>query len=368
MQSAMSMVDLNDVDKLVRDGLTLKEIAADYGVNYNTLRRERSEWLLTQRYPQTILEPSHRYGLSEQFQREEQKRRTGPMDKDAIQRRYAIDKEQYNLPDDTSVYERHVAALPEHAVAVLSPDVHVGEMDGKDQHDPWNMELHLEIIRDVPKVDIIYTGNDLCDFPTISRWSDKFGYNSLRAIDQIRKPVTTWLNDLGEAAPEAMKVYVAGNHDVRIYEHTDKLAPEETEDILKQFIPMIRKTGTLWFDFNKERRFRAKAMVHVHGLYAGKYMAEKHAARFSFQEDVMHAHTHRFQVHSTRGERRGSSTTTISSGCLCSLEPHYMTSPDWQNGFVIAHLFEDKTLFEPIEFHNYQAVYGGKLYKVRRWK
>jgi hypothetical protein len=77
-------------------------------------------------------------------------------------------------------------------------------------------------------------------------------------------------------------------------------------------------------------------IVRKSGAYSAKGHMEKH------QSSVMHSHTHRIgqsvQRVPPRGTRPDALRRAYEIGCMCSLQPSYVSAPDWGNGFaIIAH-------------------------------
>lgn len=74
-------------------------------------------------------------------------------------------------------------------------------------------------------------------------------------------------------------------------------------------------------------------MVRKHAAYSARGHAEK------WHSSVMHSHTHRMGCSFERIPAVGSRPEMIRKayeiGCMCSLQPSYVSAPNWTNGFAI---------------------------------
>lgn len=77
-------------------------------------------------------------------------------------------------------------------------------------------------------------------------------------------------------------------------------------------------------------------MVRKHAAYSARGHAEK------WHSSVMHSHTHRMGASFERipaiGTRPEHVRRAFEIGCMCSLQPSYVSAPNWTNGFaIVAH-------------------------------
>jgi len=74
-------------------------------------------------------------------------------------------------------------------------------------------------------------------------------------------------------------------------------------------------------------------LVRKHAAYSARGHAEK------WQSSVMHGHTHRIGASVKRvpamGTRPEALQRAYEIGCMCTLQPSYVSAPDWANGFAI---------------------------------
>jgi len=77
-------------------------------------------------------------------------------------------------------------------------------------------------------------------------------------------------------------------------------------------------------------------LVRKHAAYSARGHAEK------WHSSVMHSHTHRLGSSMERvpsvGTRSEAVRRAYEIGCMCNLQPSYVSAPNWTNGFaIIAH-------------------------------
>lgn len=92
----------------------------------------------------------------------------------------------------------------------------------------------------------------------------------------------------------------------------------------------------------------AGELLVTHGTMArkwGGYTAKAHSE--TYLSSVMHGHTHRQGMHVRRvpaiGTRGEGIIRAYEIGCMCRLEPSYVKSPDWAQGFAV--VTHDDTTF-----------------------
>lgn len=107
----------------------------------------------------------------------------------------------------------------------------------------------------------------------------------------------------------------------------------------------------------------ADDLLVIHGDLVrkfGAYSARGHMEKW--QSSVMHGHTHRIGQSMQRipavGSRPNALRRAFETGCLCRLDPSYVTAPDWANGFAIVAHDADETDYgvELVTIQRGQAV------------
>ena len=134
-----------------------------------------------------------------------------------------------------------------------------------------------------------------------------------------------------------------GNHDDRLRRFLWHRAPElaslnaisiptllNLEDRRWSYVPHfdpVNQSGAPGF-------YRSGILVR-HGIFARRWSgqsAQAHHQRFG--GSAVQGHTHRTRVFKHRQSAEQRQQIWFEAGCQCSLEAAYMSSPDWQNGFV----------------------------------
>jgi len=97
-------------------------------------------------------------------------------------------------------------------------------------------------------------------------------------------------------------------------------------------------------------------LVRKHAAYSARGHAEK------WHSSVMHSHTHRMGSSLERipavGTRAEAVRRAYEIGCLCNLQPSYVSAPNWTNGFaIISHDAEEQDYgVELVNIQRGQAV------------
>ena len=221
--------------------------------------------------------------------------------------------------------------------------------------------MALRIVEDF-KPHVRITGSDGVDFYSLS----SFDKNPERILS-LQAEINSWCETQRawlDAAPRAKNYFIIGNHEDRLrrwlWKHPELsslscLSLDNLFQFKKLRIELAEKEGQ---EVNLLDR-----LVVTHGSTVRKwsgYTARGEAEKRRYSVSLMTGHTH----------RGGRFITTVSGAvieavecfCLCSLEPEYMYNPDWQQGIVLAEVFEDYVSFDMVPFHRVR----GKL--VGRWR
>lgn len=217
-----------------------------------------------------------------------------------------------------------------------------------DEHHPFADEparsVALRIVQDF-KPDLLIAGSDAIDFYTIS----KYDKNPIRKYT-IDKEARAWRRaqrEWNSAAPEARKVFVAGNHEDRLrrwvwrnpewvgaeavaihsllgfadlgIEYDESEYEENHGRSVVELGPLLIKHGTL---------------VRKHSGYAARGEMEKEFYSPSVQ---FTGHTHRGGVH--YAQTRDGLKMGVECFCLCNMEPPYVDRPNWHQGLVLATIY-----------------------------
>jgi hypothetical protein len=173
-----------------------------------------------------------------------------------------------------------------------------------------------------------------------------------------------------DAAPGAKNYFIIGNHEDRLRKWLWK-HPEVSSlsclslDSLFHFQELKLILGE---NEGQEVSFYDRLVI-THGTTINKwsaYTARSEAEKRRYSISIMTGHTHRGgRFFTTVGDR---TVEALECFCLCSLDPEYMYSPDWQQGIVFAEVNKDYASFDMIPFHRKRgkctARWRGKEYRV----
>ncbi len=106
-----------------------------------------------------------------------------------------------------------------------------------------------------------------------------------------------------------------------------------------------------------------KGVLFKHGNIVRRHSA--YTAKGEFDKEGcagVTGHTHRLGAFYTR--KRGGSYVWIESGCLCDLDPEYISGvADWQHGLTLVNFERNGSQYfaEPVPIINGQLIYGGRV-------
>lgn len=246
-------------------------------------------------------------------------------------------------------------------------------------HDPKALNLAFTMIWDI-QPEYVFCDGDLLDFYDISRFC-KDPLNSPGLQFELDATYNL-LKKLREGVPMAQIYYIDGNHEFRLASYLMNNAQElvgltracdpdspalslpsllRLKELKITHISSGRKESQYWFGtqllighFNR---------VNKHSGYTAKNLLEdKHMS-------LIQGHTHRLgssykTVRVGKGKHRV--IAAYENGCLCNLDPEYVTDPNWQQGFSIVHKKRggDRFNVQQIPIIDYVAFYGGKEYRA----
>ncbi len=139
-------------------------------------------------------------------------------------------------------------------------------------------------------------------------------------------------------APNAILVWVWGNHDQRLVKFLNDNNPKFRQTLLETFIEIIRCNGQVLY-VGYVDYVRIGPLVVQHGYRTGLNAAKNHLLDAGGQISTMAGHVHRTSDYEVRGE--DFMARSIVSGCLSNY-PHYQKGrrqgAKWQLGTAIATL------------------------------
>ena len=221
----------------------------------------------------------------------------------------------------------------------------------------------LQMVEDLDP-DIMSAGSDALDFYGVSTFQKDLSIwdgNMDDEIEEWKKSQREWL----DAAPNANILFLEGNHEERFRKYILANATKLSWlDALT--IPEVLKFKELGIRMarNNEIVIGGGRLLAKHGKYVRKhsgYTAKAELEELRYSMSVLTGHTHRGGT--SYAATRDGWVVAHESFCLCSLNPPYMRSPNWQNGIVFATVGKTVAI-ESIPFTHR----GGKVYGVWRVK
>lgn len=241
--------------------------------------------------------------------------------------------------------------------ALIIPDCH------RPYHSVRAYNLMLEIASSVSIDEIVLLG-DYADFYHVSRHK-----KDPRVQDSIAKEIESvnqGLDELDKLFPRAKKVYLEGNHEIRLESYLIERCPElfgltEVSALFK-----IKERGYHWAGFGRHQSY------HV----LGSDLVAFHRPKAS----QVHTHIQKTHVSSVFGDIHkivqshavaldGKHLVAYCPGWLGEVRHRvfdYMpTTPQWQLGFSFVSVEDSSKQFhhEIIEIKNNKALYNGKIFK-----
>lgn len=236
-------------------------------------------------------------------------------------------------------------------------------------HDEASCAIVLETVRQLRPKQLILNG-DTVDLLAVSRYP-----KDQRKTHQLRDEVTAFHAFLHEA----VRIGSAWGMDIVETEanHSGNGTASRWHRYLSDRVPVLYahpKAESLlnyqnWFYPEwapiklEESVVLADELLVLHGDLVRKhaaYSARGHAEKW--HSSVMHSHTHRLGASMERipavGGRPEGIRRAFEIGCMCQLNPSYVSAPNWTNGFAIVALGAEPGLYgvELVTIANKQAV------------
>jgi predicted phosphodiesterase len=208
----------------------------------------------------------------------------------------------------------------------------------------------------------IYNGDDV-DFYQLSRF-DKNPNRTARTQDEIDTWHVECVAPLNQALGKARKIKVSGNHEDRL--RRKLWANPDLFGIPALELPELMQLRRYGIEY-AELRVRFGTLLEVtHGTRVSKWAGytarlEQEQRRYSINTITGHVHrAGRFQT------RIGSSYVVGQEcPCLCTLDPEYMTDPDWTQGVTLFTVRDGAVQIEPVIFSpTYTAMIGKQFFSL----
>ncbi len=232
--------------------------------------------------------------------------------------------------------------------------------------DPHNPFQDQRVIREVelfmyelqPEL-LLYPG-DLNDFYQIS----KFDKNPERAnhLQEDLNSTVAMLTRHRKLCPNTRMILEDGNHEDRLRRNLwgqnpamaslQCLTIERLYELDKNEVEHVAyEEGVL---INGNFMVTHGDLIRAHSSYTAKGMSDKHGG------SGIHGHSHRLGSYYKRN--RFGIYGWWENGCLCDLNPDYVTNPNWQQGFSVIQFSKDRFWVQQCQVINKRFMYGGKVY------
>ncbi len=232
-----------------------------------------------------------------------------------------------------------------------------------DSHNPFQdqrvlREVELFLAELQPDL-VVYPG-DMGDFYLLS----KFDKNPTRA-NSLQKDLnsTAQLFKRHRALmPNTRMIFELGNHEDRLRRFLWSGSPAlaSLDCLTVEGLYKLKESGVECVDyaegvlFNKNLMVTHGDLIRAHSGYTAKGMSDKHGG------SGIHGHSHRLGCSLKRN--RFGVYGWWENGCLCDLEPDYVTHPNWQQGFSIVTIIHERFWVEPVQIIKRKFMFGGRTY------
>lgn len=235
-----------------------------------------------------------------------------------------------------------------------------------DTHRPFHDQRAWNLVIQVAKTwapDRIIILGDFGDFYSVSSHQKNPALRNLFLKDEV-VDVTAGLDELANAAPDAKKYYVQGNHEWRLERYIAAQAPDLFGCVDTPGILGLKERGWRYTPYKKHQKIGEIYFTHDTGK-SGINAARQ--ARTAFEDNVVIGHTHRMD-YSIKGNAKNSPHVAAMFGWLGDVEKvDYMhnvnAKSDWVLGFGVGYMESNGVVhLRPCPIVEYKTVVGDRLY------
>jgi len=208
----------------------------------------------------------------------------------------------------------------------------------------------------------IYNGDDV-DFYQLSRF-DKNPNRTARTQDEIDTWHIECVAPLNAALGKARKIKVPGNHEDRL--RRKLWANPDLFGIAALELPELMQLRRYGIEYAELRVRFGNVLEVTHGTRVSKWAGytarlEQEQRRYSISTITGHVHrAGRFQTRIGNGYSVGQECP-----CMASLDPEYMTDPDWVQGVTLFVVRDGAVQIEPVIFTpDYRAMVGKQHFSL----
>ncbi len=240
-----------------------------------------------------------------------------------------------------------------------------------DSHIPYQdkraFEIALAALKDF-KPDWVVSIGDFIDNFSVSSHSKDPG-RALQLDKEIAEATST-LDRINKLAPNAKRIFVAGNHEDRLRRYLQDKAPELVPFIDVEKLLGLKERGWKYVPYKQSCRLGKLNLTHDVGV-STRYSVYR--AMEAFQAPVNTGHTHRM-AYVVEGDARGGSQIATSFGWLGDVKQvDYMhqikAQRNWALGFGVGYMAPGGNVhLVPVPIVNYTAVVEGRFYGAEKKK
>lgn len=218
---------------------------------------------------------------------------------------------------------------------VVISDVHYPYEDKK------AIKAMLEFIK-LHKVQTVLLNGDILDMYDVSSF-DK-SPDRINSLQSELNKAKALFKELRKILPEARIVFIKGNHCERLERYLKKHPELFSLDCLK--LPKLLELDKYNIEY-QDKHFKLGSLKITHGSVVRKFSAyTAHAEMDKHDCSGISGHTHRLGTFYKKTPSRY--MAWYEGGCLCDTSPEYVTSPDWQQGFIYGYIEKDSFSVTPI--------------------
>lgn len=239
-------------------------------------------------------------------------------------------------------------------------------------HDKKALKLFLLFLEE-EQPDWLILNGDFMDFWEISKFdlNPKAGKAFLKEIKMGRRI----LEEFRQLLPKAHITWLEGNHEFRLRQYLISHAKElyglpglsvqelfRLDEVTIEYLPCRASLSRFSDNYLKVGDLYVGHWDKVakHGGYAAKALVEEKGV------SILQGHTQRFGAHA-RTTVDGRVLLGIENSSMCSMQPTYVTHPNWQLGFSVLyhHVRSGVVQWYPILIRDSAFVWAGKEYDLK---
>ena len=226
-------------------------------------------------------------------------------------------------------------------------------------HDPKTIDLTLTFLREW-QPDIVWEIGDMVDCYAISKFN-KDPKRILGLQDEFDQAHNI-LKRLRAACPNAQIHHLDGNHELRMQALLWSKVPElsSLRELSVERLLGLGELGIEYHDCDCEIEYKNMLQI-MHGTNVSKHSgwtAKAHYERYGGCGIIGHCHRGGNYLITKRGDTNG----WWENFCLCDLNPEYVRSPNWQQGFSLGYFSRDRFDIVSVPIVQHRFVVDGKYY------